>query len=126
LKKFQNEIIVALALILLGSCIGYTVSENGRSEIVIDAPDYNIYEKPVTDINNSVYGALTNPTNNNLVNVQQDLFYTYYPWAERQVDGQQKEIFVEYLEACNQIIISISKGLEPDTGEMIRLKNELI
>lgn len=117
LKKYQTELLVALALILLGAGIGYNTAS--------EAP-YNPYEARVLEIDMMMQNIIDNPAERALVDAQQDLFYTYYPWAERQVDGQQKEIFVEYLEACNQIIISISKGLEPDTGEMIRLKNELI
>lgn len=116
LKKFQNEIILALALILLGVGIGYNTAN--------DKP-YNPYESRVLEIDGMMQGVLNNPTETNLVDAQQDIFYTYYPWAERQAEGEQKDTFVAYLEACNQVIISLSKTEQADTSMMDELRNEL-
>lgn len=117
LKKFQNEIILALALILLGAGVGYNTTSEEQ---------YNPYESRVLEIDGMMQGALNNPTETGLADAQQDIFYTYSPWAQRQVAGEQKDNFIAYLEACNQVIIEKSNGIEPDTSKMIKLKNELL
>jgi hypothetical protein len=117
LKKFQTEIIVALALILISAGIGYNVA---------DENPYNPYKSKVVEIDGRMQEVLLNPTENNLANMQTDLFYIYDPWGDRQVAGGQKGNFIDYLESCNQVIISLSQTGEADTSKMIALKNKLI
>lgn len=117
LKKFQNEIAVALALILLSAGIGINTAS--------DEP-YNPFESRVLKIDERMQDLINNPVTNDLANMQQDIFYDYYPWAERQAAGEQKDTFIAYLEACNQVVISLSKTGEADTSEMNELKAELI
>jgi len=117
LKKFQNEIAVALALILLSAGIGINTAS--------DEP-YNPFESRVLKIDERMQDLINNPVNNDLANMQQDIFYDYYPWAERQAAGEQKDTFIAYLEACNQVVIQLSKGGEADTDKMNELKAELI
>jgi hypothetical protein len=117
LKKFQNEIIVALALILISAGIGYNVAHENT---------YNPYESKVVEIDGRMQEVLLNPTENNLANMQTDIFYIYDPWGDRQVAGGQKDNFIDYLESCNQVIISLSQTGEADTSKMIALKNKLI
>jgi len=115
-KKFQKEIIFALVIALLGA--GYNVSEQ-QNTLTIDL-NYNAFEARTTDVSKMMDVVLTNPTEENLINAQQNILYAYAPWANRQT-GEQKNLFLDYLEACNQIIISISNGETADTTEMYRL-----
>jgi hypothetical protein len=108
---------VALALILISAGIGYNVA---------DEKTYNPYESRVTEIDSRMQEVILNPTENNLVNMQTDLFYIYDPWADRQPSGEQKDTFKAYLEACNQVVISLSKTGQADTSKMTELKNKLI
>ena len=120
-KKFQKEIIFALVFALLGA--GYNVSEQ-QNNLTIDL-NYNVFEARTTDVNKMMDAVLTNPTEENLVNAQQNILYAYAPWANRQT-GKQKNLFLDYLEACNQVIISISNGEQADTTEMYRLYSLLV
>lgn len=123
LKKFQNEIILALALILLGAGAGYNVTEESNT-ISLDS-NYNVFEVRTQDVSGMMDIVLANPTEENLVNAQQNILYEYAPWANRQT-GEKKEQFLDYLEACNQVIISLSETGEADTSKMESLKNDLI
>ena len=118
LKNAQNEVIMALALILLGVSVGYNVSEP-QNTITIDS-DYDSYQVMATNLNIVMQDVITNPGNYDLGTVQGTIFYDYYPWVQRHPDPRQ-ETFTSYLEACNQIIISISNGETADTTEMYRL-----
>lgn len=115
LKKFQTEIAVALALIFLSAGIGYNAAD--------DEP-YNPYESRVDSIDKMMQNVITNPTDDNLGNMQTDIFYTYYPWAERQTEGEQNGNYIAYLEACNQVVISLSKEGNPGLNEKINVMNE--
>lgn len=116
-QKFYKEIITAIALIFIGAILS-------QSAIFTDE-HYNPYEDNVNKIDRMMQGVLKNPTEQNLGAAQDELFYTYYPWAERQT-SENTDTFISYLEACNQVIIQKSNGIEPDTSEMIQLRNDLL
>lgn len=113
-NKLQREIIVALVLVLIGA--GVTAS--------YEAP-YNPYDGRVSQVDAMMQDALNNPTELNLGAAQDELFYTYYPWAERQT-SEGKDTFIDYLEACNQVIIQTSKGIDADTSKMNELRDTLL
>lgn len=112
-QKFYKEILTALALITIGAILSQGVTES-----------YDPFEAKAKDVNSMMQETLNNPTAFNLGTAQDELFYTYYPWAERQTSGDKK-LFIDYLEACNQVIIQESQGVEPDTAEMNRLYTSL-
>lgn len=123
LKNIQNEVIMALALILLSASIGYNVSEP-QNTITIDS-DSDSYQDIATNLDVVMQDVIANPENYDLGTVQDTIFYDYYPWAQRHPDTRQ-ETFTAYLEACNQVIIRISNGEQVDTTEMDRLYSELV
>lgn len=123
LNKIQNEVKIALAILLLGASVGYNVPEH-TNVITIDS-DFDSYQDKTEELNLLIQDVILNPGNYDLGTVQDNIFHDYYPWAERHPDGRQ-ETFVEYLEACNQIIIDLSNGEQVDTTEMNELYSKLI
>ena len=113
INKFQREIILALALILIGA--GYTAS--------YEAP-YNKYELRVNEIDAVMQGVLQNPSIEAYESAQYELSIQG-DWANRQTD-EKKGDFEAYLESCNDVIISLYHGEQPDTSKMNSLKNKLI
>lgn len=117
LTKAKTELTLALALVLLTAFLGSNVSNHTQKE-------YNPYSDKAQEVNAMMQGVLTNPSETNLETAQNNIFYDYAPWAKRQNDSQKEE-FLSYLEACNQVIISMSKGQQPDTSKMDELYNNL-
>jgi len=114
IQKYQNEFVLfVLALLLLGAGMSTTQEK------------YNPFEAKTQEVDRMIQDVLKNPTEQNLGAAQDELFYNYYPWAERQT-SENKDTFIAYLEACNQVIIQKSNGIEPDTSEMNSLKNQLL
>ena len=111
LQKFQKEIIIALALILLGAGI------NMDSE-------YNPYESRVLEIDGMMQSLVENPSQDAADSVI-DSLALQGDWAYRQT-GEQKVIFEEYLEACKTVAVDVYYGMEVDTSKMNELKNKLI
>jgi len=111
LQKFQKEIIIALALILLGAGI------NMDSE-------YNPYESRVLEIDGMMQSLVENPSQDAADSVI-DSLALQGDWAYRQT-GEQKEVFEEYLEACKAVAVDVYYGMEADTSKMNEKKNELI
>lgn len=110
--KFQKEIVIALALILLGAGVGS-----------YEKP-YNPYENRVNDIDLMMQGVLTSHSQDAATNAV-DALAIQGDWANRQT-GEQKVIFEQYLEACKVVCIDVYYGRSADTSEMNRLKNELL
>ena len=113
LQKFQKEIIIALALILLGA--GINVS--------YEAP-YNPYEDRVLEIDSMMQSLVENPSLGAAESII-DSLALQGDWAYRQ-SGEQKAVFEEYLEACKTVAVDVYYGREPELKEMNRLKNKLI
>lgn len=122
IKNVQNELIMALALLLLGASTGYNVSDHSNV-ITIDS-DFDSYQDKAEEVNILMQDVILNPGNYDLGAVQDKIFYEYYPWAERHSDSRQGT-FVAYLEACNQVVIGLSNGEQVDTTEMDQLYREL-
>jgi len=113
LQKFQKEIIIALALILLGAGINASY----------DKP-YNPYESRVLEIDGMMQSLVENPSQDAADSVI-DSLALQGDWAYRQT-GEQKVIFEEYLEACKTVAVDVYYGMEVDTSKMNELKNKLI
>ena len=111
LQKFQKEIIIALALILLGAGI------NMDSE-------YNPYESRVLEIDGMMQSLVADPSQS-AADDAVDALALQGDWAYRQT-GEQKAVFEEYLEACKTVAVDVYYGREPELKEMNMLKNELI
>jgi len=113
IANFKKEIIVALALILIGA--GYTAA--------YEAP-YNPYESRVSQIDVMMQEVILNPTDAKL----EDAYWTlweYGQWSGRNYyDG--KENFEAYLETCNMVRLDIKAGKTADLTKMNALKNKLI
>ena len=111
LQRFQKEIIIALALILLGAGI------NMDSE-------YNPYEDRVLEIDSMMQNLIDNPSQDAAERVI-DSLALQGDWAYRQ-EGEQKAVFEENLEACKTVTVDVYYGMEVDTSKMNELKNKLI
>lgn len=112
LAKLHKEIIIALALILLGAGVGS-----------YEEP-YNPYENRVEDVYLMMQELIANPSQL-AANDAVDALAIQGDWANRQT-GEQKVIFEQYLEACRAVCIDVYYGRSFDTSEMNSLKNELI
>lgn len=123
INKFQKEIVLALALILFGAAVDHTVSNNSET-IVIDS-NVDVYTSMAEEVQGSMQDVIANPSEKNLEAMQDDLFYTYYPWAQR-TEGDKQEEFIAYLEVCNQVVISLHKTGQADLTDMNTKYNSLI
>jgi len=113
LQKFQKEIIIALALILLGAGVNMTTEK-----------PYNPYESRVLEIDVMMQDLVENPSQGAADNAV-DALALQGDWAYRQ-SGEQKAVFEEYLEACKTVAVDVYYGREPELKEMNMLKNKLI
>ena len=113
LQKFQKEIIIALALILLGAGVNMTADE-----------PYNPYESRVLEIDGMMQSLVADPSQS-AADDAVDALALQGDWAYRQT-GEQKAVFEEYLEACKTVAVDVYYGREPELKEMNMLKNELI
>ena len=112
ITNFKKEIIVALALILIGAGVSASY----------EAP-YNPYESRVSQIDVMMTELIANPTEANIDAAYWTL-WDYGQWSGRNYyDG--KENFEAYLEACNDVRLSLKTGENADIREMNRLKNKL-
>ncbi len=111
--KFQKEIIVALALILLGA--GFTAS--------YESP-YDPYESRINEVDAMMQDVINNPSEEALVSAQHKLSL-HGDWAYRQSDAGD---FEAYLEACNGVLIQLHKypGETPDVSNMNLCRSKLI
>lgn len=119
-SKIQKELFIALTLVLLGATGSQVIS---NSTGPVEAP-YNPYNDRVSQVDTLMQDALLNPEQTDLASLQDTIFATYGSWAGRQT-GEQKEDFIAYLEACNQVVISLSKEGNPGLQEKVNLMNEL-
>lgn len=112
-NNFKREIIIALALILIGA--GYTASS--------EAP-YNPYKERVSQIDVMMTELIANPTDEKL----EAAYWTL--WEHGQWSGRNylegKADFEAYLEECNSVRLSLKAGETADTREMIKLRDKLI
>lgn len=113
IANFKKEIIIALALILIGA--GYSAS--------YEAP-YDPYTSRVTQIDVMMTELIATPTEANM-----DAAY-WTLWDNGQWSGRNnydgKENFEAYLEACNIVRLDLEAGKTADLSKMKSLKNKLI
>lgn len=113
INSLKKEIIVALALILIGAGVSASY----------EAP-YNPYEDRVSQIDVMMHELISNPTDEKLEAAYWTL-WEHGQWSGRNyLDG--KGDFEAYLEACNGVRLDLKAGETPDISGMNRLKNKLI
>ena len=82
--------------------------------------------KAQDDVQPMMEKALENPTSRNLMKANNHLYIGVQNWADRH-EGENKELFQEYLNACELVIDEKQAGhnIEAEIKEMNRLYNKL-
>jgi len=113
----SDKLVLALmsALVLSGAI--------GGSHVQTDFNTFDIYEYKAEQINNEMKVVSENPSDENIKAVYYDLLEEMQ-WSGRHVN-EKSATYEAYLEACNDILISFSKGQQADTTEMNTLYAEL-
>ena len=117
LEAANKKLIFALlsALLLVGA-IGGSQTQTKTT--------FNVYEYKVGLIDEKMQAVLENPSEGNIKAVYYNLLEETQ-WSGRHV-SEQSATYEAYLEACNDVLLSLSKGEQPDTSKMESLKNDLI
>lgn len=116
-----KQLIAAVVLVFL-ACSAYSVyDENTTDDATFDV----FSEKASTDIKPMMDNALEYPTKENLRNANNELAVLEWRWLS-QNEGQNKELFVEYLNECQLVIDGMQEGHTMNTEKMDLLYNELV
>lgn len=115
-----KQLIIAIMLIFFAFSAGYGVNEASTTENT-----YDIFSnKAETEVNPMMNHAVKYPTEGNLRNANNVLAVIEWSWIN-QNEGENKELFSEYVDACQLVIDEMQAGNEPDTSEMNRLYTSL-
>ena len=122
IPQYQQAVAaMLLATIVFG--VGYTTADVNH---VQDAKQFDQFAyKAKNDVNVMMQVVIAEPNDYNLLAANNKLKIEYTNWAKRE-NGQNKELFFNYLNACENVIDEMQAGNEPDLTKMNTLKNELI
>jgi hypothetical protein len=111
-----------LVVILFGA--GYTTSEMTQPQA--EEPEHfsQFAYTAKHDVNPMMQDVISNPTEYSLLVANNRLNIEFTNWAKRET-GSDKDLFFEYLTACEKVVDDIQAGKDPDTSEMVELYDEL-
>lgn len=120
--KAQKELFSIIALLLIGATGGYTVSGIYNAPVDPHTQEINVR---VSEVNVMMADLIENPSYTAAENVNYNL-RLQGDWSNRNY-GDHKEDFESYLEACNDVVISISRGelKQSDIDKMNSLYSKL-
>lgn len=122
LNKEIGAALLMLAVILFSA--GYTTSEIQQTQPE-EIEHFNQFAyKAEHVVNPLMRDVISQPVEYNLLVADNRLNNEFVNWAKQET-GSDKDLFFEYLEACENVVDDIQDGKEPDTSEMDRLYNDL-
>lgn len=130
IPQYQQLLVAFLAVTAVSFGAGYQAS---NSQQIIDTPVIESFDpfeyKATNEVEPLIQKTVDNPTEYNLMVANNALKISIYNWADRHT-GENKALFMEYLDACEAVINSMQDGESIDETnakiiEMNKLKNEL-
>ena len=117
MPQFQQ---VLIAFLLVFSA-GYVVSDSST------APEetFDVFSYKAQEISGLMDSAFENPSEDNLRTINNKLAIIEWRWLN-QNEGGNKELFVEYLDACQLVIDGMQDGKTADTSEMNMKYDKLV
>lgn len=121
LSKAQQQLFAAIALVLLGVGVEHIITGTQQEQPeAFDIYNYKINTNP--GIAQMMQIVINNPTPANIEAAHYNLGLEG-DWAYRQ-QGNRARSYEAYLEACNDVLISLSKQNHPDLQAKIARMNE--
>ena len=111
---FQKEIAIIIGALVL-SVGAYTVSTATATHQ--DSKPLTYVQLRANEISAMMQTISISSSAQDLSEAQGQLRIQYY-WADRQIQTSEINKFDNYIEACNQVIISYSHGQQPDLTAM--------
>lgn len=126
----DKQLCAVILVLFLGACAGYSVSNATQPQTIeeqLSSIEYDVYSDMAPKVNNMMQGALNNPSDYNLLKTNNDLALVYKPLAKQET-GDNKEIFMDYLDACIDVIDEKQAGNEAkeEIAKMNELYNRLV
>jgi hypothetical protein len=128
LSSFQQLCAVVL-LIIVGVGAGYTASNASvatHANVPLDQQfkDFDIFAYKSNEVADLMRVIVANPSKYNTMSAHNDLIIVYRSWAEEN-SGKNKQLFLDYLNACLYFVDNSSPGHISDTTKMNQLYTEL-
>ncbi len=119
-KEFGAALLI-IAAIMFGA--GYTASEIQQTPTEDIEPFNQFAYKATNDVKPMMQAIIVQPLEYNLLVADHRLNNEFVEWASEE-EGSDKQLFIEYLTACETVVDDLKAGNEPDTSEMTRLYNQ--
>lgn len=120
-KEFGVALLI-IAAILFGA--GYTASEIQQTPTEDIEPFNQFAYKATHDVNPMMLAIIVQPLEYNLLVADHRLNNEFVEWVSEE-EGSDKQLFIDYLNACENVVDDLKAGNEPDTTEMNRLYTSL-
>jgi len=112
----EKLILTLLSLLILSGAVGDNHTQTEKP--------FDVYEYKTELIGNQMLYVISDPSNSNIHAVYYDLLEEMQ-WSGRHI-STKSATYEAYLEACNDVLISLSSGEQADTTEMNALYAELV
>lgn len=104
---------------------GYAASNMTHDSLTSELTAFDQFAYKAEEVDKMMQMTIENPTKYNLISTNNELVIVYRGWAMGET-GENKELFLEYLDACILVIDDMQAGNEPDVSLMNEKYSELI
>lgn len=111
-----QQLCAALLVFALGASSGIVYTHNADTPV----QTFDQFSYAAQDVQTMMKNVLDNPTEYNLRYANNDLLIVREQWAYRE-SGANKELYLEYLKACEKVINDAQAGKQVDTSNMNEL-----
>ncbi len=124
LTSFQ-QLCAAVLLIVVGVGAGYIASVSTHANAPVEQfRDFDIFSYKSNEVATMMQAVVANPSEYNKMSAHNDLIIVYRSWAEGE-SGKNKQVFLDYLNACLNVADTSTPGHIADLTKMNQLKQQL-
>ena len=102
----------------------HSIEPENQISIIPDLSKFDQFSYESRDVQNNMNYTLENPTRHNLIVMNNDLIIVREKWANQQT-GQKKELYLNYIKSCENVITDLLNGQNVNTEEMFYLYSQL-